>query len=433
LRFEPCELADICQTSLLLTRGMAHQKHQAVGFSANQTSIIVRADPRRLKQMLVNLLSNAIKFTPDGGSLGLDVQLLEKEHLVRMTVWDRGPGIRAEDLPKLFKPFIQLDSSLSRQYSGTGLGLSLVHKMAELHGGSVQVESTPTEGSLFTITLPWSPEATQPVSISYHATTPLHLALLIEDNPLDIEQITRYMQNIGISTGVHTVAFGAFEKVLQIKPSVILLDLNLHDRSGLDVLKKLKANETTRDIPVVIVSVEESRSLATALGAVGYLVKPFSEADLHAELKRLSIPSDGINPENDISSENNWPSLIIIDDNDVILETISDFLKAHQYRVTGARSGKELLEIGAAIHPDLILLDIQMPGMDGLEAIRRTRSHMDKKLAKTPIIAITALTMPGDRERCIAAGADEYMSKPLNLIKLLNVVRVLLEKGKLSR
>jgi PAS domain S-box-containing protein len=433
LRFEPCALADICQTSLLLIRGMAHQKHQAVGFSANQTSITVRADPRRLKQMLVNLLSNAIKFTPDGGALGLDVQLHEKEHVVRITVWDRGPGIRAEDLPKLFKPFVQLDSSLSRQYSGTGLGLSLVHKMAELHGGSVQVESTPGEGSLFTITLPWSADATQPVPVSYHVTTPLHLALLIEDNQLDIERITRYMQNIGISTGVHTLVLGAFEKAVQIRPSVILLDLNLHDRSGLEVLKKLKASDTTRDIPVVIVSVEESRSLATSLGAAGYLVKPFSEAELRAELDRLSIATGEISRVNQTTSPNKGPSLIIIDDNEVILETISDFLDAHKYRVTSAKSGKELLDLGASIHPDLILLDIQMPGMDGLEAIRRIRTHTDERLAKTPIIAITALSMPGDRERCLASGADEYLSKPLNLMNLLNVIKELLERGTAPR
>jgi len=226
---------------------------------------------------------------------------------------------------------------------------------------------------------------------------------------------------------------GAFEKAVQIRPSVILLDLNLHDRSGLEVLRKLKANETTRNIPVVIVSVEESRSLATSLGAVGYLVKPFSEADLRAELDRLSISTGEIHQGNQTASQNKGPALIIIDDNEVILETISDFLAAHQYRVTSAKSGKELLEIGAAIHPDLILLDIQMPGMDGLEAIRRIRAHADEKLAKTPIIAITALTMPGDRERCIASGADEYLSKPLNLINLLNVIKGLLDRGTLQR
>lgn len=151
----PCDVHKICLSSLQLAKGIANQRNQQVSFNISPESIITKADERRLKQMLVNLLSNAVKFTPEGGQIGLDVTGDRDNKVIRFRVWDKGIGIKDEDIEKLFKPFIQLDSRLAREYPGTGLGLSLVLKMAELHGGKVQVESKFGEGSSFTITLPW--------------------------------------------------------------------------------------------------------------------------------------------------------------------------------------------------------------------------------------------------------------------------------------
>ncbi len=159
LQPESCSVASICQASLQLTKGMAHQKRQTVEFRMEPEAITIEADPRRLKQIIVNLLSNAIKFTPEEGSLGLDVAGDPTARSVEFSVWDRGIGIAPENLGKLFKPFTQVDGRLARQFSGTGLGLSLVHRMAELHGGSVKVESEPGKGSRFTVVLPWNPAA----------------------------------------------------------------------------------------------------------------------------------------------------------------------------------------------------------------------------------------------------------------------------------
>jgi PAS domain S-box-containing protein len=155
LRPEACDVAAICQACLQLTKGMAHQKRQTVEFRMEPESISMIADPRRLKQMIVNLLSNAIKFTPDEGTLGLELAGDQAARAVEFTVWDKGIGIAPENLGKLFKPFTQIDGRLARQYAGTGLGLSLVQRMAELHGGSVKVESEPGKGSRFTVVLPW--------------------------------------------------------------------------------------------------------------------------------------------------------------------------------------------------------------------------------------------------------------------------------------
>jgi signal transduction histidine kinase len=154
ISLEPFSLEEICQSSLNLTKGMSDKKKQRVSFSFPTKPIMIHADARRLKQAFVNLLSNAIKFTAVGGELGLDVQLNEIERQVIITVWDKGIGIKPEEMPKLFKAFTQIDAKLSRQYEGTGLGLSLVKEIVELHHGNIHVISTNNEGSKFYITLP---------------------------------------------------------------------------------------------------------------------------------------------------------------------------------------------------------------------------------------------------------------------------------------
>jgi PAS domain S-box-containing protein len=428
MQFEPCSVTDICNASLQLVKGMAHQKGQNIGFSMNQSSVSVRADARRLKQMLVNLLSNAVKFTPEEGQLGLEVLVSEEEHCIFFNVWDKGIGIQPEEMAKLFKPFVQVDSSLARQYAGTGLGLSLVQRMAELHGGSVKVESVYGEGSRFTIVLPWSAHGTKPLrSLTRRDTGTLGKTILIEDNLLDAEQTTRYLKELGIASVTHPVKSGALEKVIVLHPGLILLDINLPDGSGLDLLPELKADERTRDIPVVVVSVEERRKEALHLGAVGYLVKPFSQSDLRNELEKAASYTKSADPVMVISAPDSAPLVLIADDNEVILETVTDFLSAKGFRLIATRSGFELLDRAAELHPDIMLVDVQMPGMDGMETMRRVRAHSDPKVASTPMIALTALAMSGDREKCLQAGANEYMSKPVVLKQLVEQIKKLIK------
>ena len=426
MQFETFSLADVCQSSLQLTKGMAHQKNQTVSFSMSPGAVLVRADPRRLKQMLVNLLSNAIKFTPAGGSLGPEVAGSEAEQVLRMTVWDRGIGIKPEDLPRLFQPFTQLDSRLARQSDGTGLGLALVQRMTELHGGSMQLESTPGAGSRFTIILPWSAHTTQPLPRLLPHASHLQQSLTVEDNQLDAEQITRYLQSLGLKNVVTPLGSGAVDLAVASKPDVILLDLHLPDKSVLEVLDELKTDERTKSIPVIITSVDERRAEALALGAAGYLVKPFNLEELRTELDRVAAQAKS--PVMVTAPSQNAPLVLIVDDNEVALQMIADILEIKKIRVVTARSGVEAIKLASESYPDLILMDIQMPGMDGLEAIRRMRAHADARLATIPIIALTALAMTGDRERCLEAGANDYLSKPVQLQKLIGRIFELLAK-----
>lgn len=429
MQFASCSVVDICHASLQLVKGMAQQKKQSVSFSIPPDSIHVRADARRLKQMLVNLLSNAIKFTPEGGLLGLEILPHKEDKTISFSVWDKGIGIKPEDLGRLFKPFVQLDSNLARQYSGTGLGLSLVQRMAELHGGSISVESVPAEGSRFTILLPWSAGITQPLhELIRHSPAVLKNALIIEDNPLDAERITQYLREIGVANFIQPMIRGAVEKAVFLHPSAILLDLHLPDGFGLDLLAQLKADERTRSIPVIITSVQEQRSEAMQLGAIGYLVKPFTQQDLYAELAKVAAFVHPTGPMAVIGTPASAPLVMMADDNELILETLTDFLKSGGYQVVATRSGAELLNRVSEVHPDIILMDVQMPGMDGIETIRRVRAHPDPIIASTPMIAVTALAMTGDREKCLQAGANEYMSKPIILTQLVEQINRFLNK-----
>jgi PAS domain S-box-containing protein len=292
---------EICRASLSFVRGQALKKSITFTYHNEAATANISADPRRLKQILVNLLANAIKFTPEGGEVTLQVEGDAEQDLMRFSIVDTGIGIAAEDLRRLFQPFVQLDSALNRQQEGTGLGLALVQRLTDLHGGSVQVESEPGKGSNFTIVLPWRRE---PIA-----------------------------QSESIPTVTH-------------EPS----------------------------------------------------------------LKEFPAPGES----------KKQGAILLAEDNLANILTIGEYLESHGYEVMVAHDGLEAIQIAEAANPDIILMDIQMPAMDGLEATRRLRTN--PRFAATPIIALTALAMPGDRERCLEAGATEYMSKPVSLKGLRKVI-----------
>jgi CheY-like chemotaxis protein len=301
LEIGPVAIDSVCHASLQFIKQAALKKQLKVSSTVDQQITLLQADERRLKQILVNLLSNAVKFTPAGGQVGLQVVGDAERRRVDFTVWDTGIGIAPEDVKRLFQPFVQLDSSLSRQYTGAGLGLALVRQLTDLHGGSVSVESQVGQGSRFTVSLPW------------HETSGRAPA---DKGPVD-------------------------QKVEKPCPPVSL--------------------------------------------SSGHLV-----------------------------------TILLVEDDETNLGVISDYMSAKGYRVIAARDGHEAIRRAREEKPDVILMDIQMSGLDGLEAIRRIRTEVG--LVKTPIIALTALAMPGDRERCLEAGANDYLSKPVGLRNLLSAI-----------
>jgi signal transduction histidine kinase/DNA-binding response OmpR family regulator len=432
LDIAPISIQSVCQTSLQFIRQAATKKQLRITSTYDESVSVLMADERRIKQILVNLLSNAVKFTPAGGQVGLEVRGEPERQMVNFIVWDTGIGIAPEGLTQLFQPFVQLDSRLSRQYGGTGLGLALVRRMVEMHGGGIAVESELNEGSRFTVSLPLhglppvnraGDEAGQ-TGTEMPDLTAIRQVFIIEDSPTAANQLKAYLARLGIKAVAHPHGKAALEQVLAIEPDVIILDLLLPDSSGWDILTQLKVEPGAQDIPVVIVSVIDEPEKGLALGAAEYLIKPVTQQQLQEALGRIVQSRAEIQeqPQHPGQPDPGSPLILLAEDQEQISEFLVDYLEEQQgYRVVVTRNGLEALAQARMERPDLILMDIQMPEMDGLEATRRLRAT--DELAETPIIALTALAMPGDRERCLEAGASAYLSKPISLKELGQVIQ----------
>ncbi|OLP17399.1 PAS domain S-box protein [Leptolyngbya sp. 'hensonii'] len=424
------QVQDLCETSLNFVRQQAHQKRIHLSYELTDNPDEIALDYRRIRQVLINLLSNAIKFTSEGGRVLLTVRLNLDQEAIEFIVADTGIGIAAADMGKLFQPFVQLDSSLSRRYTGTGLGLALVRRIVELHGGSIALTSEIGKGSCFTVILPRQVGFAVPQGVpAPPSSTPLdgqlQQALVVEDSEAAANQVSRYLAELGAIAIVHPIGEGVVDMAISTQPDVIILDILLPDRSGWDVLMELKANPATAAIPVIVISVVDERSHGLALGATDYLLKPITREHLQTALNRILRVAGKTEDKTALVVAPNrlldLPLILLAEDNEATIVMTLDYLQANGARVAIARNGLEAVQFARQYKPVLILMDIQMPEMDGLEAIRQIR--LDPELKNMPIIALTALAMPGDRDRCFSAGANEYLAKPVSLKQLLRIIK----------
>ena len=418
LEVHPVDVRGVAEGSLQMVREPAFRKQLTLTLDIDPTVESVDADERRLKQILMNLLSNAVKFTPHGGSVGLGVDGDSEGNTVRFTVWDTGIGVPESQLTRLFTPFFQADSGYTRQYSGTGLGLSLVRRFAALHGGSVDVESTVGVGSRFSVTLPWRhidvlarPDDVVFPRLGGSVEGPV---LIVEDDPTAAAQIARYIGELGLQAVLSDGTEEPLELAMRIRPSTIILDLLFQSTSGWQILAILKASPETAEIPVLIVSVVDDAARGLAMGAAGYLLKPVSREGLESALARvMTIPRE--------TSGQTHPLILIAEDNETNIRLMESYLGTLEVRIIVARDGAAAVAIARERLPDLILMDVQMPVLDGLEATRLIRG-LEGPISQVPIIALTALAMSGDRDRCLAAGANDYLTKPVSLRTLTDAI-----------
>ncbi|NNJ11293.1 response regulator [Chloroflexales bacterium ZM16-3] len=420
LQISTVDVSALCQACVRMMAQVAAAKGISLSTTFDMAITHMQADERRLKQILVNLLSNAVKFTAQGGRVSLEVRGSRDRSQIEFSVSDTGIGIAATDIPRLFHPFIQIDAGLARQHEGTGLGLSLVLRLAEAHGGSVAVSSAPNEGSRFSVTLPW--DATPVLIASADADDdtllPLARALIIDDSQASSEQFARYLTDLGCAVTIHERAGGALDLAVELRPDLIMLDVLLPDQTGWAILRQLKGDPRTADIPVLVISVVDEPDLARQLGAAAHLVKPISRADLMRALRKLVRPrlDVGAAPATALPPNAQGRRILLAEDNEDNISLMRDYLPLYGYELFVARDGSEAITMARAIRPEAILMDIQMPVMDGIEATMRIRA--DAELCDIPVIALTALAMPGDRDRCLAAGADAYVVKPVRLREL---------------
>jgi signal transduction histidine kinase/CheY-like chemotaxis protein len=421
---EAVNMPEFCESCLLFVRTQAMQKDIAITFDYDHQTARFMADPKRLKQILVNLLTNAVKFTPAGGRIGLSVTSPAGENAVQFTVWDTGIGIAPENERKLFRAFSQIDSGLTRAQEGTGLGLVLVARLVELHGGSVRIESKLGQGSRFIVSLPQSAVLASPREILRKSETDRRSrrrALVIEDDLISSAILVRYLTELNLDSVVHVRGEESVETVLREKPDVILLDIQLPGESGWVVLVRLKDHPGTKNIPVVVISVVDEPGRSRALGAVAHFTKPVTRAQLADLLQRDPVSHLPAGRPSAAPLAPLGPVILLAEDNEANVQTIGGYLEDKGYLMHYAINGLLAVKLARELRPALILMDIQMPVMDGLTAIREIRA--DEALKVIPIVALTALAMPGDRERCLAAGATDYMSKPVSLKALSELVK----------
>jgi CheY-like chemotaxis protein len=441
LQWSDISVRSLCDASLVFVKQMALKKNIHLNIHIAENIDSIQADDRRLRQVLINLLNNAVKFTPEGGSVTLKVQLEETgEPETRgnpnlcFYINDTGIGIASEEIGKLFQPFIQLHSSLNRQYSGTGLGLALVQQIVTLHEGTVSVTSEVGEGSCFTVRIPYRPSTNlQTMQVTNSLFSHCLLAenaqvLIIEDSVVAADQITRYFSEMAMQTIIYPKGEGAIEEVLRLQPDLIILDLQLPNISGWEILNQLKNNPKTKNIPAIIISVVDERSKGLAQGAFEYLVKPITRAQLQVTIEKLQCLNRFESPNLTVlpKTAKKPPLILLVEDNQANIDTMSGYLESRGYHLILANNGQQAIDLVRVQRPDLIVMDIQMPGMDGLEAMRHIRD--DWQFGDIPIIALTALAMPGDRETCLAAGANEYLSKPVKLKQLALTIQQVLAR-----
>ncbi|MBN2575246.1 MAG: response regulator [Deltaproteobacteria bacterium] len=403
---------------------------------------VLVGDPVRLKQVLVNLIKNAVKFTEKGHVLLRTEKRGEPEPGVcelHFSVTDTGVGIPADKLSVIFDSFRQADSSMSRRYGGTGLGLTISKSLVEMMGGTIWVESTAGAGSTFHFTVPFR-TGTKTGAARRCRLPELRgrRTLVIDDNDVNRRILRGYLESWELAVDEAADGGDGLRKIRAAQSpapeyDVVLLDCLMPGMSGFDVAAELLGHEGfTKPIIVMLSSMEEkdSRERCRALGVARFLVKPVSPSTLYdAIISVVGLPTSEAGgraaPEPAAITPAAIPvgaRILVAEDNPMNVEVARQLLKRAGIECDVARNGAEALEAVARKRYDVVLMDIQMPGMDGMEATQRIREQEETTGEHVPIVALTAHSMKGDRARFLAGGMDDYLAKPLDAARLYQVI-----------
>jgi signal transduction histidine kinase/DNA-binding response OmpR family regulator len=383
LHLQMVSVDDVVSQVAGIVEPLVAQRRIRLEFEATGAGQIL-ADEGKLKQMILNLVSNAIKFTSDGGEV--TIKAARAVDRLEIVVSDNGIGIAEDDIKRLFKEFQQVDSEANRKQQGTGLGLVLTRSFAILHGGDVRVESELGKGSRFTIYLPL--EARSPDRVPRAPDRKIEaaivdvsrpLVLVVEDDPASAELITRQIERAGFRTENARNGLEALAMAKEHKPFAITLDIMLPGVDGWEVLGRLKRDDMTRDIPVIVVSVVDNPELGTALGALDYFVKPVDAKEL---VKRLN--SFTSKPK----SNGQQPRILIVDDEAANRDWLIHVLEPAGFKVIFATGGQEAIQLARSGKPDLVVLDLLMPEVSGFDVVEALSKH--KATKGIPIIVLTA-------------------------------------------
>jgi len=410
---------------------------------------LVQADPMRLRQIVVNLVGNAIKFTRSG-EVVVRAQLSNPEdgpRDVQFTVADTGIGIPADKQETIFAPFAQVDTSTTRRYGGTGLGLTICSRLVSVMGGKIWLDSQLGRGSRFHFTARLKFPAGNSGAEVHQASIDLRgVRILIVDDNTTNRRILREMlsrreaKTCDVESGEQALAELLSGKKDGHPYDLILTDMHMPKMDGMGLIERIRSTPGLRATAIMMLTSathQDNVQRCRELGVTCYLLKPVRQWELLAAIS-TALDKDALPPLAAASTERTMPPrgglcILLAEDNAINQRVAAKTLESMGHTVVMANNGMDALSLMAKHPVDLVLMDIQMPEMDGFTATRQIRHGEIPGKSNIPIVAMTAHNMKGDRERCIAAGMDDYLSKPINRKELEKAIagarRVKLNNG----
>jgi PAS domain S-box-containing protein len=424
MQWETVELsvAEVIKTAINATQALAAKTSLKVKVTVSPNLPAVTSDKDRLVQVVTNLLSNAIKFTPDGGNIEVKAQTLEgdksrkKADMVMVSVTDSGIGIDPKDHKSIFEKFKQVGDTLTDKPKGTGLGLPICKEIIEHFGGRLWVESELGKGSTFFFTLPLAqtaeaeapeaPETGEMEEPAGAADTGDKTILVVDDEA----NIRRFLSHELKKRGYRVIQAAGGNRAIELArkhhPDLITLDVLMNGMSGFDATAVLKNDPETGDIPILIISVVEDRKRAYQLGVNDYLTKPFKIEALVGKVNQLLRDAQ--------------KKILVVDDDKNLVRSLKYQLGKRGYSASAAYSGKLALKKVGSQPPDLILLDIIMPEMDGYEVMKALKHKPET--ARIPILVMTGVEIDGSRVKALSVGAADYFTKSGGFGKMFQTI-----------
>jgi CheY-like chemotaxis protein len=400
-------------------------------------------DPVRIRQIVVNLLGNAIKFTSEG-EIVVSIRKSDNTYqqggkaFIRLAieVRDTGIGIRKEKMQKIFESFTQADTSTTRKYGGTGLGLTISKSLAELMGGYLTVESEPGKGSSFTLHLVLQVANEQP-EVQLPGKALIQKVLIVDDNLTNLRLLQEMLGHFHIPADTASSGMVALQKLKEARHnkepfSLIITDHQMPGMDGIAFIREAGKLFPEQHLPCILMLPGLEKNIyqheAVKVGITKFLSKPVKMHELHATLLSLfdgNLQSDGNHlsaPASTVEKISEPTSIMVADDDPINMLLITEVLRRMGFEVIQVSNGKEALERLPHCEPVMIFMDVNMPEMDGYTTTRHIR-QMPEPWCNLPIIALTADAMKGDREKCLEAGMNKYISKPFRLEEIDGVLR----------
>jgi signal transduction histidine kinase/DNA-binding response OmpR family regulator len=401
LHIEPIDVVELLEGVMSVARPLVEHNGNELVEDWDDSIGVIESDATKVRQSLLNVLSNAAKFTSEGSvTVSVDRVVIDGREQIRFAIADTGTGIAADKLDHVFEEFAQAEETTSRDYGGTGLGLSLTRHLCRLMGGDIVLESELGVGSTFTIRLPvvserGAPSRPEPVAgplASGHAGVEV---LVIDDDVHSRDLLQRTLEGVGYRVVVAGDGASGVALARELRPQVITLDILMPGMDGWAVLSELKSDPVTSEIPVVMLSIAPDRDLAYVMGAVESLPKPIDRRVLRDVLRRYI--TDGRN------------RVLVVDDDENSRRLLVRHVESEGWEAVEAQNGAVALDRVRESTPDLVLLDLMMPVMDGFEFVEQLRAVDDHR--ELPIVVVTAKTLTADDQARLRGSVERVIDK----------------------